>query len=187
MATDWLVYYMMQPLGLTLIGLAIAIPFVFWRLVLGNAFARAGFTPLVVAYTCVAFGLLVANLMSSYLDFSRRVSIGLLEESQRWSLIPGWTIYGAVISLIFLLPLLAIVGVPLCALLLRMQRLTYVNIAVAAIALWLLLALVGWAVPRNSVSFTGWLIELLPSIVLIVVPFFVGVRGSLPSPRRAGN
>jgi len=181
-ATDWLVYYMMQPAGLMLVGLAIAIPFVFWRLILGNTFAGVGFTPLVIAYTSALLGVLVANFMSSYLDFSHRVAIGLLEEGQRWSLVPGWTIYRAVLSLIFLLPLLAIVGVPLSAVLLRKQRLTYASIAAMAVALWLVLALVGWAMP-NKVSFFDWLRELLPGIVLVVVPFFVGIRVSLRSPR----
>jgi len=180
-ATDWLVYYMMQPAGLMLVGLAIAIPFVFWRLILGNTFAGVGFTPLVIAYTSALLGVLVASFISSYSHFSHRVAIGLLEEGPRWSLLPGWTIYRAALSLILLLPLLAIVGVPLSAVLLRKQRLTYASIAAMAVALWLVLALVGWAMPPNRVSFFDWLMGLLPGIVLVMVPFFVGIRVSLRS------
>lgn len=191
--TDWLLYEMTRPTGLVLIGLAIAIPFLFWRLVLGDAFAAVGFTPLVVAYACAALGLLVGNFWSSYDDFSHRVSIGVLQEAKRWSIVPGWTVYGWVISLIFALPLVAIVGAPLSGLLLRMQRLTYASIAVTASALWLGLALIGWTVgllsggvsAHRPDSFTEWLIGLLPGIVFGPVAFLVGIRLPLRSVRRA--
>jgi hypothetical protein len=191
-ATDWLFYWMTQPSGLALIGLAVVVPFILWRLLLGNVFAAVGFSPLAVAYACAAFGILVVNFTASHIEFSDRVSSGLLQESQRWSIVPGWTTYAAVLSLIYVLPLLAVVGVPLAALLLRMRRLTYASIAAAVVALWLVLAVVAWAFPINEwhrthrlASLTGWLTELLPSIVLIAVPFFVGIYGASRSARRA--
>ena len=50
MATDFLVYWMMQPFGLALIGLSLAIPFLCWWLVLGKTFATVGFKPLKIRW-----------------------------------------------------------------------------------------------------------------------------------------
>ena len=186
MATDWLFYWMTEPSGLALIGLAVAIPFLFWRLVLGHSFAGVGFMPLVIAYACAGLGLLLACFLSSYVDFSSRVSSGGLQESQRWSIVPGWTIYAAVLSLIYVLPLLGIVGVPLSALLLRTRKLTYVTIAAATVTLWLVLALVMWWAPPTTSgsrhiflkSLTTLLKELLPGIVLVAGPFLLAIYGA---------
>lgn len=194
MATDWLFYWMTRPSGLALIGLAVLVPFIFWRLLLGNAFAGVGFAPLAVAYACAALGLLLVNFGTSYVEFSSRASAGLLQEAQRWSIVPGWTIYSAMISLIYVLPLLAIVAVPLAALLLRARKLKYLNIAIAAVTLWLGLAVLAWFSPINEwqrthriASFVGLLRELLPGIVLVAVPFFLGVHGLTRSARRVGE
>jgi hypothetical protein len=182
MATDWLFYWMTQPSGLVLIGLAILVPFILWRLVLGRAFAAVGFLPPVVAYACAATGLLIVCFASAYLDFSGRVASGLLEEAQRWSIVPGWTIYSVVLYLIYVLPILGLVGVPLSALLLRTDNLTWVTIGVAIVVLWLALAVLSWAFPLNDwhrthrfASLMGWLAELFPGVMTIGVPFLAGV------------
>jgi hypothetical protein len=190
-ALDWLVYWMTQPPGLMAIGLAVVIPVFFWWSLLGNAFARVGFTPLAVAYACAALGLLIVTFTTSYSEFSHRVSSGGLQESQRWSIVPGWTIAVAIIYLVCVLPLLGIVGVPLTALLLRLRKLTYASIAVTAVTLWLALAFLGWAFPINEwqrthrlASFTMYLMDLLPSIALIAVPFLLGIHVASRSARR---
>jgi hypothetical protein len=181
--TDWLFYSMTQPSGVALIALAVAVPFAIWRLMLGKQYAEIGIAPLIVAYTCAFVGLAVVSFASSYLEFSNRVSRGILLEEQRWSTVVGWSIYFAVLSLIMVLPLIGLLGVPLSALLLRFRRLTYVSIAVAVVTLWLSLVVLAWAFPGNAwhtehrfESFNMWLKELLPAVMLVGLPFLLGIH-----------
>lgn len=140
--TDILIYRMMQPSGLAILGFATVIPFIFWRVPLGKSFSGVGFVPLAVGYASAALGLLIVAFTSSYFDFSKRVSIGLLQEGVRWSIVPGWTIYLALLMLVVVLPLLAAVGVPLAVLLIRRRMLNFSSIAVVAITIWLGLTVV---------------------------------------------
>jgi hypothetical protein len=190
MATDFLVYWMMQPFGLTLVGLSVAIPFLLWWLVLGKAFATVGFKPLVAGCACAAIGLLIVNFSSAYADFSARVARGLLEEGQRWALVPGWTLYTSVLSLILVIPLMAL-GAPYAALLIRLRKLNFVVVALSLLGLWLALSLVLWAMPFNewhrthrAESLIRWLREFLPGILLVAVPFLLGIYGVFRSAHR---
>jgi hypothetical protein len=190
MATDFLVYWMTRPSGLALMGLALIIPFVLWRLVLGKAFAVVGFGPLGVGYLCAAAGFFAITFIFAYMEFSARVSSGLLREDQRWSIVPGWTLYIGLISLIFVLPLMAL-GAPYAALLLRLRQLTYASMTASAAGLWLALGLLIWAIPLNEwhrthrlQSFIWWLREILPGVVLIAVPFLLGIYATSGRARR---
>lgn len=182
MALDWLFYWMTEPLGLAVIALAVAVPFILWRLVLGQTFRHIGFKPLLAAYALAALGLLVVTFVSSWFEFSARVTDGLLQETQRWSIVPGWMVYGTVISLLFVLPLLGLVGVPVAALLLKLRRLSFRSIGVVVLASWLALALGAWFIPTNDwdrdhrlESLTLWLTELAPGVALVALPFLLGV------------
>jgi hypothetical protein len=192
MALDWLFYWMTEPLGLAAIALAVAVPFILWRLVLGQVFGRIGFKPLVAAYALAAPGLLLVNFVSSHIEFSSRVTDGLLQETQRWSIVPGWTVYGSVISLLFVLPLLGLVGVPVSGLLLKLRRLSFKTIGMVGLASWLTLALVAWSIPTNDwdrdhrlESLTLWLTELAPGVACVALPFLLGVYFASRSYRHA--
>jgi hypothetical protein len=183
MATDFLVYWMMQPFGLALIGLSLAIPFLCWWLVLGKTFATVGFKPLVVGCACAAIGLLIVNFASAYTEFSARVARGVLQEERRWAVVPGWAGYTSVLSLILAIPLMAL-GAPYAALLIRLRKLNFVTVALSPLGLWLALSLVLWAMPFNewhrlhrSESLMRWLGEFLPGILLVAVPFLLGIYG----------
>lgn len=182
MATDWLFYYMTLPTGLAVIALAVALPFLVWRLVLGKAFSGVGFKPLASAYAFAALGLLALNFVSSHVEFSSRVANNVLPETQRWATVPGWTIYITVLSLIAVLPLLGLVGVPAAALLLRLRRLSIVSVAAALVATWLVLVLIVWSFPSNDWhrthrldSLAMWLTEIGPSVLLVGLPFLGGI------------
>jgi hypothetical protein len=158
-ATDWIVAVYIVPVTV----LAVGITFFFWWLILGNAFARVGFLPLAIGYASAAVALLLINLVDNYFEFSRRVAIGHLEETHRWSTLPGWTIYTALLSLITVLPLLAIVGMPLSAVLLRTRKMTIIIVALIALPILL----------------------LVPDVGLVVAPFLIGILVSTRSARRA--
>jgi hypothetical protein len=89
--------------------------------------------PLAVGYASASVALLFINLVDNYFEFSSRVGIGQLQETQRWSTVPGWTIYSALLSLITVLPLLAIIGVPLSVVLLRTQKMTLIIVTLIAL------------------------------------------------------
>jgi len=189
--TDWVVYWMMGPAGFFLIGMALGLSLFVWFVVLGSTSIQIGVRPLLIGYACGAFGHLACNFLWSYNEFSKRVSTGLLEEAQRWSIVPGWTVYASVLTLIYVLPLATVIGVPISALLLRIGRLTYVSVAVTAIMLWLSFAIIVWALPTNDwqrthrlASFKMIVTDLLPSIVLTAVPFLLGIYVTSRSARR---
>src|SRR5262245_39626408 len=93
--------------------------FLIWHALLGETFGDLGVTPLVVAYASAIAGLMVLCFAYSYLDFSDRVSRGVLSEPQRWSVVPGWTLYLVLLGLWIVLPGLTLVCVPLAAALIR--------------------------------------------------------------------
>jgi hypothetical protein len=183
MPTDWLMHWLTGPVGIVLIAFAMIIPFVFWRLLLGKAHAQIGYAPLAAGYACAIAGVVIVSFTSSYFEFSRRVSEGLLAEAERWPVIMGWSATQAVIALIIVVPLVAVIGVPLSATLLKRHRLNYLTITVAAVAVWLSLTTLLWARPSNEwenshrLEFLVMLLtDLAPSIALIALPFLLGIH-----------
>lgn len=182
MAPDWLFDWMTQATGLAVIALAVALPFIIWRMVLGPVFRSIGFKPLVAAYALAAVGLLVLNFVLAHMEFSARVADKLLQAEQRWATVPGWTLYASVLSLVVVLPLLGLVGVPVAALLLRARRLSVRTMGLAVVASWLLLVLVAWSITADDwdrgqrlESLMMWLAELAPGVALVALPFLLGV------------
>ncbi len=182
MAPDWLFYWMTQAAGLAAIALAVVLPFIVWRMVLGEAFRRIGFKPLVAAYALAIVGLLVLNFVLAHMEFSARVADKLLQAEQRWATVPGWTLYASALSLVVVLPLLGLVGVPVAALLLKARRLSARTMGLAVVASWLTLVLVAWLITaddwdrgRRLESLMMWLAELAPGVVLVALPFLLGV------------
>lgn len=124
MASDWAFYFLIQPLGIAAIAVAIGLAFILWRLLLGRIYNSIGSRPLLAGYTA-AFGALTAyTFVTSYFEFTHRVETGLLSESERWATVHGWTVYMSVLSLVVVLPVLFVFGTPTAALLTRLRRLT---------------------------------------------------------------
>ncbi len=170
-----------------MIALALAIPFGLWRLVLGGDFRAIGFGPLVLAYACTALGYVIVTFASAYLDFNGRVASGLLAEEQRWSIVPGWTIYTMVLFLTLLLPFLMLAA-PYTALLLRLRMPRWRSIFASALGCWVALSLLMWMItldgkPPEVKLLIVWLRELLPAIGFVFVPFLLGIYAAAPSVR----
>ncbi|TFW27322.1 hypothetical protein [Massilia horti] len=187
---DWVVYWLTSASGLALIGAAIVVPFVIWRIMLGPIFTVVGIKPLAFAYLCAACGLVAMSFVSSYAEFSGRETDGILQEAQRWSIVPHWTFHLTILSLIHVLPLLGLVGVPVAASFLKRGRLTLKNIVACALVLWLVLTILGWAFPGNEwhsthrlESFLTGLKDLLPLIFFIAMPFMLAIYGCSPPDR----
>jgi hypothetical protein len=192
MATDWLVYYMTRPLGLAAIALAVALPFLVWRLVLGRASTQFGYKPLAAGYLFAAAALLSMNLSFSYFEFSSRVASGALSEAERWKHVPGWSLYVSVISLLFILPMLGLIATPVSALLLRRGALSIKAISAVVVSAWLLVSVCIWLSPSNEWHRTHRLESLLNSLsaigvgfLFVAVPFSLGIYAA--SRERARN
>ena len=190
MPSDWLFYWLTRPGGLLLIGMAIGVPFLVWRMTLGPKYAPIGSKPLALAYLYAGIGLVTMAFGASYSEFSDRVAGGLLPEAQRWSIVPGWTIYMTVLSLVLVLPLLGLIAVPVGASLLKRARLTLRNIGFCALVAWLALASLFWALPGNEWQRTHRLESfltsskgLLPGIFLVALPFMLGIYNGARSYR----
>jgi ABC-type transport system involved in cytochrome c biogenesis permease component len=196
MPTDWLFYYLTRPLGLLVIAVALAIPFGIWRAVLGSSFPFFGTKPVVFGYVAALTGLLLLEFISSYREFTSRVERGMLDEAARWSTIPGWTIYVAVLSLIVVRPLLGFVAVPITAALLKRRRFNYRSIGAMLLVAWLGLGLAIGSVPiavsdgeqAHPLQILGQiLIELLPGVLLIGLPFLGAIAMATGTKRHAAT
>lgn len=59
MPADYLFYRLTRPLGLLLVGIAVLLPFLVWRYLLGNKYHEIGSGPLALAYVCSLAGLVI--------------------------------------------------------------------------------------------------------------------------------
>lgn len=191
MPTDWIFYWMTLPLGIAVIGGVAALPFGLWRSLLGSTYSKIGVRPYIVGYFSSLIGLLLLSFVSSYFEFSGRVASNLLNEGQRWSIVPGWTIYMAVLSLIFVLPLLGLVGVPISAILIKLGKFDFRHIIATLVIFWLALVVLVWIFPGNEwhrthrlESFTSTLTGSFPAIGLVAFPFTVGIYWATRRNRR---
>lgn len=190
MPADWLFYWLTRPGGLILIGIAVGIPFLIWRTTLGPKCAAIGSKPLAFAYLYAGIGLVAMVFAGSYGQFSGSVAAGMLPEAQRWSIVPGWTIYMTVLSLVPVLPLLGLIAVPVAASLLKRACLTLRNIGLCALVAWLALVILLWSLPGNEwerthrlESFLTSLESLLPGILFVALPFMLGIYNGTRSYR----
>ena len=182
MAPDWLVYWLTRPLGLAFIALAIAVPFALWRLVLGPQFTRAGFAPLAAGYIFAALGLVLVSFTWSYFEFNSRVAAGGLAETQRWTIVPGWSIYFVILSLAAVLPILGLIATPASAWLVKKKCLSYGSIAVSLLTVSTTLAVLMWSFPSNEWHRTNRLESLGVALstsgvstVTVGAPFLLGI------------
>ncbi len=188
MPSDFLYYWLVQPLGIAALIAVVASSFAVWRVVLGPEHHRYGFKPLVVAYSSALCGHTLLNFYFSHQEFNNRVARSVLQEPQRWSIVPGWTLYVGVLTLLLLLPLLLLLSA-FAAALLRSRKLSYRTIALTNLSLAVFISVAMWWFSSGT-----WLLkdhlELLAStlvsativIALTVLPF-LGIIGYLANAR----
>ena len=183
MPTDYLVYALTQPLGLFLMGSMILVGYGFWRFILGDRYRDVGVMPFGLAYFVAFSGLVVINLWVAYGEYSSRVLKGLLQETERWSHVRGWTLYLVVLWLPVFLLMLALVGVPLAAKLIKVNQFTLRNIAIRIVVFWVGFTVVFWGFitavnglrDPESPGLFSILMGVLPSVAFIAAPFLLTI------------
>jgi hypothetical protein len=174
---------MTHPLGLIVLAAAAALPFCLWSRTLGTCYPAVGARPYVAGYAASLVGLTLLSFVSAFMEFDDRVAAGLLRDAERWTIVPGWTMYITILALMVVLPLLGAVGVPVVASLLKRGHFSVRNIILILTALWLALAVASWAFPGNEwhrthrfASFTTALTHIFPVLAMVALPFTLAIH-----------
>jgi hypothetical protein len=102
------------------------------------------YVPLFAGFAVSMAGLALLTYIECYADFTSLVQQGYYTEAQRAVYLPGRVVGQAIVELVFLLPAISFVVVPLTTWLIRRARLTFRGIGLFAIIGWFALSLVAW-------------------------------------------
>jgi hypothetical protein len=104
------------------------------------------YVPLFAGFAVSMIGLALVTYIECYADFTSLVQQGYYTEAERAAYLPGRFVGQSIVELVFLLPAIAFVVVPLTTWLIKRGRLTLKGIGLLAIIGWFALSLVGWIV-----------------------------------------
>jgi hypothetical protein len=104
------------------------------------------FVPLFAGFAVSMAGLALLTYIECYADFTSLVQEGYYTEAERATYLPGRFVGQAIVELVFVLPAISFVIVPLTAWLIRRGRLTFKEVGRFAIVGWFALSLVAWIV-----------------------------------------
>ena len=141
---------MLQPLGLLCIAVALAVPFVIWRLVLGKRVVVIGYAPLAVALTSSLLGLFLAKLWAVHGGIPHPIVLGSVSRPTEWGMAVNWATQSSMLALLSTLPTLGLVATPLASYFLRTGRLTLPLIGRVLFLIWIALALASWSFPATT-------------------------------------
>ena len=139
----------------------------------GSAPLRA-YVPLLAGFAVSMVGLAVLTYVECYADFTSLVQQGYYTEAERAVYLPRRVVGQAIVELVFLLPTISFVVVPLTTWLIRRGRLTFKGIGVLAIVGWFALSLLGWIVNLTTIippySFPSFLESMVIPVLLYALP-----------------
>lgn len=102
------------------------------------------FLPLIVGFAVSITGLALLTYIRCNTVFTSLVQEGYYTEAQRSLYLPGRVVGQAVVNLVFVLPAICFVIIPLTTRLIKKSRLTFKRIGLYTAVGWLALSLVGW-------------------------------------------
>ena len=147
------------------------------------------YVPLFAGFAVSMAGLALFTYIECYADFTSLVHQGYYTEAQRAVYLPGRVFGQAIVELVFLLPAISFVVVPLTTWLIRRGRLTFKGIGLFAIIGWLALSLVGWvfnlAIITPPYSFPAVLESTAIPVLLYGLPIPVAAIWLLPPKSQA--
>ena len=162
-------YLLAEPAWAAVAVVAISLPFVVWRLLLGGArFREFGMRPLLNGY--------LLSLVASVIGCGLWIALTPDWTTGWWVLINLSGAYGLV-TFAGLIPALGVLMVPVAAGLLRVGRLSKSNIAVATFAIWVFIAVAHpkTVEDRLNLETTGFFVLLALVAIFFVVPFLSGI------------
>ncbi len=147
------------------------------------------YVPLFAGFAVSLVGLALRTYIGCYADFTSLIEQGYYTEAQRPVYLPGRVVGQAIVALVFLLPAICSVVVPVTTRLIRMGRLTFKGIGLFAIVGWLALALLAWifnvATIPPSYSFPAILESTGIQMLLYGLPIPVAALWLLPPKSQA--
>src|SRR5436305_1158834 len=155
--------------------------------------ARSGplkvYVPLFAGFAGSMAGLALLTCIECYADFTSLVQQGYYTEAQRAVYLPGRVVGQAIVELVFLLPALSFVVVPLTTMLIRRGRLTFKGIGLLAIVGWFALSLVGWIFNLTTIitpySLPSFLASTVIPVLLYALPIPIAALWLLPPKSQA--
>src|SRR5579884_1558718 len=150
--------------------------------------ARSGplkaYVPLFAGFAVSMAGLALLTYIECYADFTSLVQQGYYTEAERAVYLPRRVFGQAIVTLVFLLPAISFVVVPLTTWLIRRGQLTFKGIGLFAIVGWFALSLVGWvinlAIITRPDSFREFLEATAIPVLLYGLPIPLAATWLLP-------
>lgn len=155
--------------------------------------ARSGplkaYVPLLVGFAVSMAGLAFITYIEGYADFTSLIQQGYYTEAQRAVYLPGRLVGQAILQIVFVLPAISFVVVPLTTWLIRRDRLSFKRVGLFAVTGWLALAIVGWLINLGIIapaySLPSFLISTAAPVLLYGLAIPIAAIWLLPSKRQA--
>lgn len=150
MPTDFVVYYLTQPLGIFFQAGLIVIPLFLLRFFFPGSFAPLGFRRLLFAHMAVAVGVFVLAAYSAFTLGRDKLSLGHVQDAEFNNWVAGNSVYLFVLFYVVALVFASLVLVPLCVWLFRFRRASVAAFAAVGVVVALLSSLVSVVMPGNE-------------------------------------
>ena len=141
------------------------------------------YVPLLAGFAVSMIGLALVTYSECYADFTSLVQQGYYTEAERAMYLPRRVVGQAIVALVFLLPAISFLVVPLTTWLIRKDRLTFSRIGLLAVVGWLTLSILGWIV-SSTITPPYSLLSLLEGtiipVLLYALPIPVAAMWLLP-------
>jgi hypothetical protein len=147
------------------------------------------YVPLLAGFAVSMVGLALLTYVECYADFTSLVQQGYYTEADRTVYLPGRVVGQAIVELVFVLPAIAFVVVPLTTWLIRSGRLTFKGIGLLAIVGWFILSVIGWVFNLTTIippySLPSFLASTVIPMLIYALPIPIATLWLLPRTNRA--
>jgi hypothetical protein len=147
------------------------------------------YAPLFAGFAVSMAGLALLTYIECYADFTSLVQQGYNTEAERAVYLPRRVVGQAIVELVFSLPAISFLVVPLTTWLIRRGRLTFKGIGLLAIVGWFALSLAGWIFNLTTIippySLPSFLASTVIPVLLYALPIPVAALWLLPPKSQA--
>jgi hypothetical protein len=144
-----IVFVLIYPVAAACLAAAV---FFWFKIASSVAEPTRAYLPLAIGYCISIFGLTVLSYVNGDATFTDLIQQGYYTEAERSLYLPRRVFGSAILSLVFALPAISFIVVPLTVRLIRQGRLTLKWIALYALVSWLLLSLLGLLLSARTMA-----------------------------------